>query len=143
MTQNPLIPSVSIDLDRPRTLRYNFGAFAAMERVSGRPFVGPLSPQTWTDLAIPRADNTLLLLYGGLYAEDPGITIAQCGELITFENAQQVDNAIAQALEPVLKRAFRSTEEPKGGDPPQATVQDGSTSGVSPVMISDSPMWNS
>lgn len=142
---NPLIPFVPIELDRPRTLHYNFGAFAAMERASGRRFIGPMSVQTWADLTIPGADNTLLLLYGGLYHEDPTITLQKCAEMIDFENADTIDKAIAEAISPVLQRAFKGKDEPRADDsrPTPATDPDGSTCGPLPAMTSDSQNPNS
>lgn len=90
---------VTIDLDRPRTLRYGLNAMVALEErgiILGK-----------TDLEKPSTIRALL--WAGLIHEDPSLTEEQVGEMVDDPRALlRVSQAVVRAL------AGAQPDAPKG-----------------------------
>lgn len=95
---------VSITLDRPRTLRFDFNAFCALKRETG---ASPLSPDFWQDM-----DNPVKLraaLWAALLHEDPKLTVEQAGNLVQIAQVADIATALAGALSDAMPSAKPET----------------------------------
>lgn len=98
---------VTIELDKPRTLRYGINALAKIEESIGRPIMG-------LDLENLGIRELLVIVYAGLYHEDKALTIEQVGDLIDEHSDL---NTIAEKLGEALTEAFgKPKTESKEGE---------------------------
>ena len=99
--------SVTIQLDKARTLRYGINALAKIEDIIGRPIMG-------LDLEKFGIKELLAIVYAGLYHEDKTLTVEKVGDLIDdYSNL----NEIADKLGEALTQAFgKPTSEAKEGE---------------------------
>lgn len=66
---------ITIQLDKPRTLRYGINALAKVEDLIGKPI-------TSLDLNNVGIKDLLVIIYAGLYHEDKTLTVEKVGDLI-------------------------------------------------------------
>ncbi len=98
---------VTIELDKPRTLRYGINALAKIEESIGRPIMG-------LDLENLGIRELLVIVYAGLYHEDKALTIETVGDLIDEYSDL---NTIAEKLGEALTEAFgKPKTESKEGE---------------------------
>lgn len=102
---------VTIDLDRARTLRLDYNAFAEFEGVIGRPWnyyvqliasAQSLPPDEQVNATLELLGVRVLraLLWAGLVHEDPKLTVRQAGDLMQ----------LAPGEIPILKEAYILTK---------------------------------
>lgn len=85
-------PSVTINLDKPRTLRYGINALAKIEDLTGK----PLSKLDLTQVGIK---DILIITYAGLAHEDKDLTIEKVGDLIDeHSDITEVATCVGEAL---------------------------------------------
>lgn len=123
-------PEITIVLDRPRKLIYDFNALAAYEEATGKNVLagGITANMTIRDL---RA-----LIWAGLIADDPELTVEQVGRLLHLGNLADVQRQVFAGL----RAAIQTDEEGEGDDRPTAEAPSaGSISGPSPGTTSASP----
>ena len=83
---------VTINLDRPRTLRYGMNALATIEDITGKSILS-------LDLNNVGVKDLLAIVYGGLYHEDKTLTIEKVGELIDdYSDLTEIAEKIGEAL---------------------------------------------
>ena len=83
---------VTINLDRPRTLRYGMNALATIEDITGKSILS-------LDLNNVGVRDLLAIVYGGLYHEDKTLTIEKVGELIDdYSDLTEIAEKIGEAL---------------------------------------------
>lgn len=83
---------VTINLDRPRTLRYGMNALATIEDITGKSILS-------LDLNNVGVRDLLAIVYGGLYHEDKKLTIEKVGELIDdYSDLTEIAEKIGEAL---------------------------------------------
>jgi hypothetical protein len=83
---------ITINLDKPRTLRYGINALAKIEDVTGKPLMQ-------LDLNNVGIKDLLAIVYSGLYHEDKDLTIDTVGDLIDeYSNLSVVAEAVGKAL---------------------------------------------
>ena len=83
---------VTINLDRPRTLRYGMNALATIEDITGKSILT-------LDLNNVGVKDLLAIVYGGLYHEDKTLTIEKVGELIDdFSDLTEIAEKLGEAL---------------------------------------------
>ena len=83
---------VTINLDRPRTLRYGMNALATIEDITGKSILS-------LDLNNVGVKDLLAIVYGGLYHEDKTLTIEKVGELIdNYSDLTEIAEKIGEAL---------------------------------------------
>lgn len=83
---------ITIQLDRPRTLRYGMNALAKIEDITGKPILA-------LDLNNVGIKDLLAIVYGGLYHEDKTLTIEKVGELIDdYSDLTEIAEKIGEAL---------------------------------------------
>ena len=95
---------VTIELDRPRTLRYGINALAKVEDLTGKSVMAlVLSNVGITDL--------LVIIYAGLYHEDKTLTVEAVGDLI---DEYSDINTVADKVGKALTLAFGKPENKPG-----------------------------
>lgn len=93
---NPVDGSTTIDLDRKRTLRFDFNAIVALEEQTGRSLLkGDL-------FDLGSAKDVRALLYAGLCGDDPSLTPEATGRLIDLRNMQRISETIGEAIRMAL-----------------------------------------
>ena len=87
---------ITINLDKPRTLRYGMNALAKIEAITGKSVLS-------LEMDKLGVRDLLAIAYGGLYHEDKSLTIEKVGNLID-EHSNIVE--IAEKLGKALSMAF-------------------------------------
>lgn len=87
---------VTIQLDKPRTLRYGINALAKVEDLTGKPI-------TALDLNNVGIKDLLVIIYAGLYHDDKTLTLEKVGDLI---DEYSDINAIAAKVGEAFTEAF-------------------------------------
>lgn len=85
---------VSVNLDKPRKLKYSFNAFCELEDAG-------MDLMHLQDGKVKFKDIRLLL-WAGLLHELPDITPEEAGELIDQGNLQEISEAVAEAIQLAL-----------------------------------------
>jgi hypothetical protein len=124
---------VTIALDRERQLIYDLNAICSFEDATGQSVIEALRNLTMV--------NIRALIWAGLLADDPDLTLTQAGGLIRFTDIASVTQALRDALRTDLAPgddAGRPTNETA----PEGTngVSTGAVSGLSADTTSDSPI---
>ena len=83
---------VSVVLDRPRSLKYDLNAFAALEDHFGN------VEKAFATLQQGSLKAARTLLWVGLLHEDDALTERQAGAMVTMENMNAIMEAISIAL---------------------------------------------
>ena len=100
------IPTVKIDLDRERTLRFDFNALSAFEEATGR---SALEPDVWNS---PDARTLSALLWAAMLHEDESLTLKAARAMIHAGNLAYVSGKIREAS---------SASNPEPSDEPEDT----------------------
>lgn len=95
---------ISINLDKPRTLRYGINALAKIEDITGRPI-------TALDLNRVGIKDLLVIVYAGLYHEDKDLTVEQVGNII---DEYSDINSVAEKVGEAFTLAFGKVEGKQG-----------------------------
>ena len=95
---------ISINLDKPRTLRYGINALAKIEDITGRPI-------TALDLNRVGIKDLLVFVYAGLYHEDKDLTVEQVGNII---DEYSDINSVAEKVGEAFTLAFGKVEGKQG-----------------------------
>lgn len=83
---------VTINLDRPRTLRYGMNSLATIEDITGKSILS-------LDMSKVGVRDLLAIVYGGLYHEDKSLTLEKVGNLIDeYSNLNEIAEKIGEAL---------------------------------------------
>ncbi len=83
---------ITINLDRPRTLRYGMNALAKIEDLTGKSILA-------LDLNKLGIKDLLVIVYSGLYHEDKTLTIEKVGDLIDeYSDINEIAEKIGKAL---------------------------------------------
>ena len=97
---------VTINLDRPRTLRYGMNALSKIEDLTGKSLVN-------LDLKNVGIKDLLIIVYSGLYHEDKELDIEKVGNLIDeYSSLPEIAESVGKAL----SLAFGKKEETKAGE---------------------------
>lgn len=97
---------ITLNLDKPRILRYGINALAKIEDVTGKPLMH-------LDLNSVGIKDLLAIVYSGLYHEDKNLTIDEVGNLIDeYSNLNEVAEAVGKAL--TLAFGEAKDKNPKG-----------------------------
>jgi hypothetical protein len=103
--------TVSITLDKPRTLRYDLNAFAELEEIYGS------MDQAFAAMQSGSMKAARTLLWAGLLHEDENLTPRQVGALVTLDNMEPVMDAISDALLEAMPSGDASDSEEAPADP--------------------------
>ena len=95
---------ISINLDKPRTLRYGINALAKIEDITGKPI-------TALDLNRVGIKDLLVIVYAGLYHEDKDLTVEQVGNII--DEYSDINN-VAEKVGEAFTLAFGKAEGKQG-----------------------------
>ena len=87
----PTVNSVKIDLDKERTLRFDFNAMANYEEATGANAI-------LMDWAKATAKQIRALMWACLLHEDPSLTIEQVGGMLHGGNAKMIGKKIMEAI---------------------------------------------
>jgi hypothetical protein len=87
----PTIPSVKIELDKERTLRFDFNALSAFEEQTG---LSSLDPTVWRS---SNAKTIRAFLWSALIHEDESLTLKSVGAMIHAGNLEYVSKKIRDA----------------------------------------------
>ena len=83
---------VTINLDKPRTLRYGINALAKIEDLTNKPLVK-------LDLKNVGIKDLLIITYAGLCHEDSNLTIEKVGDIIDeYSSLGEIAEKIGEAL---------------------------------------------
>ncbi len=83
---------VTIQLDKPRTLRYGINALVKIEEILGRPIMN-------LDLENLGVKELRVILYAGLCNDDKSLTIEQVGDLIDeYSDLTTIAEKLGEAL---------------------------------------------
>lgn len=85
-------PEITIELDKKRTLIFDFNALCRLEELTGK---NALNGETWSSLS---AKDVRALLWSAMLREDPDLTIQEVGEMITFSNMTQIMKTLERAF---------------------------------------------
>ena len=99
---------VSIELDRPRKLRYTTNALAELEDVMGHPV-------TQLDGKKIGIKAMRALLWAGLLHEMPDLTLKEAGELMDYTDMQTISNKITEAIELAFGKSEKNKESGSNG----------------------------
>lgn len=114
---NSLVPTVTITLDRERTMRMDMNAFADFEAVTHKSFMnGSL------DMASLTSDDMRALIWACLVQDDESLTQRDVGAMLHIGNLPAATNAIASLF-------TQAMPEPEEGsvDLPLSETPSGST----------------
>jgi hypothetical protein len=122
---NKVNPIMKIDLDKPRSIKFDLNAMVYLEETTGK------SLQEIYNGQAPSMSSLRAILWACLIHEDPALTLEQVGSLVSMENMAEVSAKIAEALNAALPEGKGDTEsDPLGG-------QTGSASGPSGTITLD------
>jgi len=97
---------VTINLDKPRTLRYGINALAKIEDITGK----SLASLDFTNVSIK---DLLAIIYAGLYHEDKSLTIENVGDLIDeYGSLEEIAKSVGEAV----TEAFGKTTGKQSGE---------------------------
>ena len=83
---------ITINLDKPRVLRYGINALARIEDLIGKPL-------TNLDLQNVGIKDLLAIIYAGLYHEDESLTVEKVGDLIDeYSSLDEISEKLGEAL---------------------------------------------
>ena len=83
---------ITINLDKPRTLRYGINAFAKIEDLTNKPLVK-------LDLKNVGIKDLLIITYAGLCHEDSNLTIEKVGDIIDeYSSLGEIAEKVGEAL---------------------------------------------
>lgn len=97
---------ITIELDKPRTLRYGMNALAKIEDITKKPIVN-------IDLNNIGIRDLLAIIYAGLYHEDKSLTLEKVGDLVDEYSTM---NDIAEKVGEAFTLAFGSGENDTKGE---------------------------
>lgn len=97
---------ITIELDKPRTLRYGMNALAKIEDITKKPIVN-------IDLNNIGIRDLLAIIYAGLYHEDKSLTLEKVGDLVDEYSTM---NDIAEKVGEAFTLAFGSGESGAKGE---------------------------
>jgi hypothetical protein len=66
--------TTTIELDKPRTLRYDLNALCAIEETTGKPLAEAVSSNTFSAMRV--------IIWAGLKHEDPALTVEAVGAMV-------------------------------------------------------------
>ncbi len=83
---------ITINLDKPRTLRYGINALAKIEDLTNKPLVK-------LDLKNVGIKDLLIIIYAGLCHEDSNLTIEKVGDIIDeYSSLGEIAEKVGEAL---------------------------------------------
>ncbi len=83
---------ITVNLDKPRVLRYGINALARIEDLIGKPL-------TNLDLQNVGIKDLLVIIYAGLYHEDETLTVEKVGDLIDeYSSLDEISEKLGEAL---------------------------------------------
>lgn len=83
---------ITINLDKPRTLRYGINALAKIEDLTNKPLVK-------LDLKNVGIKDLLIITYAGLCHEDNNLTIEKVGDIIDeYSSLGEIAEKVGEAL---------------------------------------------
>nr|DAH43224.1 MAG TPA: tail tube protein [Caudoviricetes sp.] len=83
---------ITINLDKPRTLRYGINALAKIEDLTNKPLVK-------LDLKNVGIKDLLIITYAGLCHEDSNLTIEKVGDIIDeYSSLGKIAEKVGEAL---------------------------------------------
>jgi len=89
-------PIVQIELDKPRNLRFDFAAFMAFEKETGKNI---LQENVWGNIT---ATDLVTLLWAALKHEDKDLTLEQVGSMIHLGNIKEITQKLQEAFEKAI-----------------------------------------
>ena len=101
MSANKYRGEVPIRLDRTRTLKFTFNAFAEFEGLTGKSIQGVFSDAENIGFSMMRN-----LLWAGLMHEDPSLTVKKAGELMETADGKNLSEKI-ETITGVVVRAVQ------------------------------------
>lgn len=134
---NPLRKEHFVEIGGRRLpLRYEHRDFARAEGRLGMALLGPPAAEFWAKAG--PAYQTGVLLFVGLLHALPQLTLEQAQDMITFENAAAIEQAVFEAFSDALRVPGQSGEKEAAADGPLPGTTTGSESGLSPGSTSGS-----
>ena len=110
---------ITINLDRPRTIRYGVNALAKIEDLTGKSLAA-------LDLKNVRIKDLLAIIYAGLCHEDSTLTLDQVGDLIDeYTTLPEISEKIGEAM----TLAFGKAESNKAKAAEEGNADVGNTEG--------------
>jgi len=100
----PTVNSVKIDLDKERTLRFDFNAMAHYEEATG-------ANALLMDIKKFTAKQVRALMWACLLHEDSTLTLEQVGEMLHAGNAKMIGKKISETI---LSGSTKAKEEEDG-----------------------------
>lgn len=127
---NPLRKEHFVEIGGRRLpLRYEHRDFARAEGRLGMALLGPPAREFW-EKAGP-AYQTGVLLFVGLLHAMPQLTLEQAQDMITFENAADVEKAVFEAFSDALRLPGKPDDPEAATESPLPVTTTGSDSGPS------------
>jgi len=104
----PTIKTVKIELDKERTLRFDFNALSHFEEATG---LNSLDASVWKNL---NARNLKAMLWAALKHEDDALTLPQVGAMLHSGNVNYITEKITEAYRAAAPQG--DGEEAEDGD---------------------------
>lgn len=101
------VTTISVVLDKPRSLCYDLNALIALEEIDGT------VNEVMEKLQKGSLKAVRSLLWAGLLREDPDITMQQVGAMIDMNSLPIIAEAITKAVEGAMPEQKELTEEEK------------------------------
>lgn len=86
------VKKVQVELDRPRTIKFDLNAFIELEEMYGS-IDGALKEMEKGSIKAVRA-----ILWAGLIHEDESLTLKQVGSMVDMDNLPRITEALSQAI---------------------------------------------
>lgn len=128
---NPLRKEHFVEIGGRRLpLRYEHRDFARAEGRLGMALLGPPAREFWEKAGA--AYQTGVLLFVGLLHAMPQLTLEQAQDMITFENAAAIEQAVFEAFSDALRLPGKAEDQGEAPDGPFGATNTGSGSGPLP-----------
>lgn len=99
-----MVSEVKIQLDKERTLRFDFNALRTYEKATG---LNMLRTNVLQNLNL---DDLTTLLWAALVHEDKSLTVDNVGAMLALDDATRVFDALAQALGAAMPKPEEAAE---------------------------------
>jgi hypothetical protein len=128
---NPIRKEHAVEIGGRRLpLRFEHRDFARAEGRLGMALLGPPAAEFWSKAG--PAYQTGVLLFVGLLHAMPTLTLEQAQDMITFDNAAEIEKAVFDAFSDALRVAAKAGDREAAADGPLPETSTGSGSGPSP-----------
>lgn len=133
---------IPIELDKPRTLHFDFNSFCEMEMAFGKFYYGsnahgsPTKPMPIYEILDKfftgkhSVNDLKLMLWGGLIFEEPTLKVEDMPQILRGINFAQIYQQIMKAVQAVMPEEEAKAKEGNSHVPPEQTETETQTASI-------------